>query len=80
MSDDRIIGADVQPEDVAETKLRPQRLDEFVGQAAVCDNLAVFITAAIKTVAETEVGDTITDDRNPTKVALEGFKTFPESI
>ena len=33
-----------------------------------------FLTAAIKTVAETEVGDTITDDRNPTERALEGFK------
>jgi len=33
-----------------------------------------FLTAAIKTVAETEVGDTITDDRNPTEGALEGFK------
>ena len=33
-----------------------------------------FLTAAIKTVAETEVGDTITDDRDPTERALEGFK------
>ena len=33
-----------------------------------------FLTAAIKTVAETEVGDTITDDRNPTDRALAGFK------
>ena len=33
-----------------------------------------FLTAAIKTVAETEVGDTITDDRNPTETPLEGFK------
>ena len=33
-----------------------------------------FITAAIKTVADTKVGDTITDDRKPTAAALEGFK------
>lgn len=33
-----------------------------------------FLTAAIKTVAETEVGDTITDDRDPTETPLEGFK------
>ena len=33
-----------------------------------------FLTAAIKTVAETEVGDTITDDRSPTETPLEGFK------
>ncbi|MEE8333910.1 MAG: translation elongation factor 4, partial [Alphaproteobacteria bacterium] len=33
-----------------------------------------FITASIKTVAETNVGDTITDDRNPTDTPLAGFK------
>jgi len=33
-----------------------------------------FITAAIKTVADTKVGDTITDDRKPTSEALAGFK------
>jgi GTP-binding protein LepA len=33
-----------------------------------------FITAAIKTVADTQVGDTITDDRQPTAEALPGFK------
>jgi GTP-binding protein LepA len=33
-----------------------------------------FITAAIKTVADTKVGDTITDDRKPTAEALPGFK------
>src|SRR6201981_3746932 len=34
-----------------------------------------FITAAIKEVADTRVGDTITDDRNPVKDMLPGFKT-----
>lgn len=33
-----------------------------------------FITASIKEVADTNVGDTITDDRNPTAEALSGFK------
>ncbi|MBR0650810.1 elongation factor 4 [Roseomonas terrae] len=33
-----------------------------------------FVTAAIKTVADTNVGDTITDDRNPAAEALPGFK------
>jgi GTP-binding protein LepA len=33
-----------------------------------------FITAAIKTVADCRVGDTITDDRTPTAKALPGFK------
>ena len=33
-----------------------------------------YITAAIKTVADCKVGDTITDDRNPVTEALPGFK------
>jgi GTP-binding protein LepA len=33
-----------------------------------------YITAAIKTVADCKVGDTITDDRHPTTEALPGFK------
>src|SRR5919197_2314923 len=33
-----------------------------------------FITASIKEVADTRVGDTITEDRRPTKEALPGFK------
>jgi GTP-binding protein LepA len=33
-----------------------------------------YLTAAIKTVADTNVGDTITDDRNPAFEALAGFK------
>ena len=34
-----------------------------------------FFTASIKDVSETRVGDTLTNDRNPTAVALEGFKS-----
>jgi GTP-binding protein LepA len=33
-----------------------------------------FVTAAIKTVADTNVGDTLTEDRNPAAEALPGFK------
>jgi len=33
-----------------------------------------YVTAAIKTVADTNVGDTITDDRDPATEALPGFK------
>jgi GTP-binding protein LepA len=33
-----------------------------------------FFTAAIKQVADTRVGDTVTDERNPTPTALPGFK------
>ena len=33
-----------------------------------------FFTAAIKQVADTRVGDTVTDDRQPTTTALPGFK------
>ncbi|MBK8908573.1 MAG: elongation factor 4 [Rhodospirillales bacterium] len=33
-----------------------------------------FITAGIKAVADTDVGDTITDDRSPATAALPGFK------
>jgi len=33
-----------------------------------------YMTAAMKTVADTQVGDTITDDRNPAAEALPGFK------
>ena len=33
-----------------------------------------FITASIKEVADTNVGDTITDDKNPCEKILEGFK------
>ncbi len=33
-----------------------------------------FITASIKDISETNVGDTITDEKKPCEVALEGFK------
>ena len=35
-------------EDMMETGLRPTRLDDFVGQTQVCENLRVFVAAAAK--------------------------------
>ncbi len=42
----RLIDHDSRPEDQIDTHLRPQRLDEFVGQSKVKQNLRVFIEAA----------------------------------
>ena len=54
----------------------------FTPKMIQCESLGPgemgFVTAAIKTVADTNVGDTITDDRNPATEALPGFKpTIP---
>ena len=46
MSEERVVAAEFTGGDGAEGSLRPQRLDEFVGQKALCDNLSVFIAAA----------------------------------
>jgi Holliday junction DNA helicase RuvB len=43
---DRLIDRDLRPEDQADTHLRPQFLDEFIGQSKVKANLRVFIEAA----------------------------------
>jgi Holliday junction DNA helicase RuvB len=43
---DRLIDAKAAADDGAEIALRPQTLAEFVGQRTLCDNLAVFVTAA----------------------------------
>ncbi|MEO1657327.1 MAG: Holliday junction branch migration DNA helicase RuvB [Pseudomonadota bacterium] len=45
MSEDRITAGDHQPHD-DDAALRPKRLDEFIGQRNVKDNLSVFIEAA----------------------------------
>ena len=45
MSEDRIVTSEKRGEDI-DTTLRPQRLDDFVGQAAARANLKVFIEAA----------------------------------
>ena len=45
MSDGRLVTRE-RAEGDADISLRPQTLDEFIGQRAVCDNLRVFIEAA----------------------------------
>ena len=49
-NDERIVSPQSQPEDEQvgnnPVSLRPNSLDDFVGQREVCDNLKVFITAA----------------------------------
>ena len=47
MNDERLISAETREEDV-DTAMRPQTLDDFVGQAAARANLKVFIEAAKK--------------------------------
>ncbi|HEY4565175.1 MAG TPA: AAA family ATPase, partial [Thermoanaerobaculia bacterium] len=45
--EDRILSGVPDPEDLGvELSLRPQRLDEYIGQKKVLDNLRVFIRAA----------------------------------
>src|SRR4029078_4271543 len=45
--DDRILSGVPGPEDLGiEPTLRPQRLDEYIGQKKVIENLRVFIRAA----------------------------------
>ncbi|MEM8651157.1 MAG: Holliday junction branch migration DNA helicase RuvB [Pseudomonadota bacterium] len=47
MNDERLISAETREEDV-DTAMRPQALDDFVGQSAARANLKVFIEAAKK--------------------------------
>jgi GTP-binding protein LepA len=55
-----------------------ERVGYFTPKMELTDELGPgevgFITAAIKTVADCKVGDTLTDDRNPTPEPLPGFK------
>ncbi|MSO77674.1 MAG: Holliday junction branch migration DNA helicase RuvB, partial [Alphaproteobacteria bacterium] len=47
MSDTRtLVAPEVGSADTVEASLRPQRLDDFVGQRQVCENLKVFVQAA----------------------------------
>src|SRR6201994_4762731 len=47
MSDNRVIDASATREDEAvEAKIRPQRLDEYVGQRAVREQMSIYIEAA----------------------------------
>jgi holliday junction DNA helicase RuvB len=44
--DDRVIDAEPAPEDELEGSLRPRRLEDFVGQRHVVDQLTLFVAAA----------------------------------
>ena len=46
MNEERIISPEANGEDGAEVSLRPQTLDEFIGQPTLCENLQVFVEAA----------------------------------
>ena len=46
MTDERVITADFGSEDIIETSLRPQVLEEFIGQKSLRENFRVFIDAA----------------------------------
>jgi Holliday junction DNA helicase RuvB len=46
MSGDRMVAAAVAEDDLGEATVRPQLLDDFVGQPSLRDNLRVFIQAA----------------------------------
>ena len=48
MRDARVITPEKADEDAALAGLRPQTLDDFVGQRQVCENLSVFVQAARK--------------------------------
>ena len=43
---DRLVAPQSGEQDAADAPIRPQSLDEFVGQRQLCDNLAIFIEAA----------------------------------
>jgi GTP-binding protein LepA len=55
-----------------------ERVGVFTPKLTVTESLGAgeigFLTGAIKEVADTRVGDTITDDRKPTEAALPGFR------
>ena len=46
MSEERVVSPEAENEDGAELSLRPQTLDEFVGQPNICENLHIFVEAA----------------------------------
>ena len=44
--EDRIIESDLRPEDIFDKNIRPENLDEYVGQEKIKENLRIFIEAA----------------------------------
>ena len=45
--EERIIDAEEQIEDTFERNIRPQHLEEYIGQTEIKENLRVFIKAAL---------------------------------
>ena len=43
---DRMISGGLKPGDETEASIRPTKLDDFIGQRKICDNLKIFIEAA----------------------------------
>ena len=62
-------GAVYQVDRVGVLTPKPLQLDEPLGPGEIG-----FITASIKDIADTRVGDTITDDRRPAAAPLPGFR------
>ena len=44
--EDRIVESDLRPEDIFDKSIRPENLDEYVGQEKIKENLRIFIEAA----------------------------------
>ena len=61
-----------------------ERVGVFTPKQVLLDQLGAgevgFITAQIKQVADTKVGDTITNDRNGTPTPLPGFKPAQQVV
>ena len=48
MSESRIVAGAAEPDDRFDVGLRPQKLDDFIGQRPIRENLRVFIAAAVE--------------------------------
>ena len=68
----------------ADAVYQVDRVGTFTPKQVMVDTLRPgevgFLTAAIKEVADTQVGDTITDDKKPTAEALPGFKAAQQVV
>jgi GTP-binding protein LepA len=68
----------------ANASYQVERVGVFTPKQVIMDRLGPgevgFITAQIKEVADTQVGDTITDERKPTAAALPGFKPAQQVV
>ena len=45
--EDRIIESDLRPEDIFDKNIRPENLDEYVGQEKIKENLRIFIEGPV---------------------------------